>query len=715
MAILSKIRDRSGFLIIVIGLAMFSFVVSPKDIIDFFSNKNSDVIGVVNGKEISYKEYATRVETTKAQSGRSNYGAMTIENMVWNQLVSEKIYESKLEEAGVVVGEGEIWEAIIANNEVKNSPQFKDANASFSEDKLKAYVADLQNDKTEQGKARLQGWLNYEKAVKKNLLTQAYNNLINVGLNVSENEAVNDEVLNNSKVSADYVYLPFSSIKDTEVKVTKDEVANYINDNESQFQTEATRNLKVVKFNFQASKEDEQAIKQSLELLLEDKEEYNKITKSTELVKGFESTDNIKEFVDEVGTDLPLVDKFQKESELPTVIKEDVKNSGVGSIVGPYKFSKYYKISRLLDVKKIPDSVKASHILISYAGSRSAQQNVTRTQEEAKKLADSILQVVQKRSKKFGELAENYSADLGSASKKGDLGWFSYNSMVPAFRDYSFENSKGDIGVVKTSFGYHVIKIEDQKDFNNAYKLATISRKIEASEKTENKTFEKAETFASELKKGGDLEALAKEKGYSVSPVNGLKVLDVYVGALGENRSVVRWAFNDETDLNDSKRFDLDEKGYAVVALVAKQEKGLMSAENAFSKVEPILLKEKKAKILKDKMQASNLEEIAKSNNTEVKSFSDVRLSAAMIPGVGIEPGVIGTAYASNKGDVTKEIVGDKGVFAIVTKNVEKPNKEETKVQLKESTNQLKSNVSRSLFSALKEDVEIEDYRASRY
>ncbi len=714
MAILSKIRDRSGILIIVIGLAMFSFVVSPKDIIDFFSNKNSGVVGVVNGKEITYKEYATRVENRKAQSRGANYGAMTIENMVWNQIVSEKIYESKLEEAGVVVGEGEIWEAIIGNNEVKNSPQFKDANGNFSEDKLKGYVADLESDETDQGKARLEGWLNYEKSIKKNLLTKAYNELVNVGVGVSETEAINDYVFSNTKVSADYVYLPFTSIPNTDVKITKEEVADYISDHKNEFKTEATRDLKIVKFSFQASKEDEQEIEQELSLLISDKEEYNKITKSTELINGFETTENVKEFIEEVGTDLPLVDKFQKESELPTIIKEDVKNSGIGSIVGPYKFSKYYKISRLLDIQKIPDSVKASHILISFAGAQSAQ-NTTRTADEAEKLADSILTVVKKSSRKFEKLAENYSSDTGSAAKKGDLGWFTYNSMVPNFRDFCFENKKGDMGVVKTNFGYHIIKIENQKDFKPAYKLATISRKIESSEATENKTFETAETFANELRKGGDFETLAKEKGFAVSPANGLKALDVYVGSLGQNRSIVRWAFNEETELNETKRFDLDEKGYAVVLVSDKQKKGLMSVDAAFSQVEPILIKEKKAEILIAKMTANSLEEIAKANNVKADKFNDVSLSAPTISGVGIEAGVVSAAAASKEGSLVKEIVGDKGVFAIVTKTINRPKTEEAKVTAKTASTQLKSSISRELFSALKEGVVIEDYRAARY
>lgn len=714
MAILSKIRDRSGFLIIVIGLAMFSFVVSPKDIIDFFSNKNSDVVGEVNGEEVTYKEFATRVENAKAQNGRSSYGALTVENMVWNQIVSEKVYASKLEEAGVVIGEAEIWESIVKSPQVTGSPQFKDAKGAFSEDTLKEYIANLESDKTPEGKGRLEGWLNYEKAVKQNLLTQAYNSLVNVGVNVSEAEATNNYVFNNTKVTADYTFVPFSSINNTDVKVTENEVASYVKDHAKQFETEATRDLKLVKFSFQASKEDEADINAKLASLITDKEEYNKVSKSTELVKGFESTEDAFEFVNEVGTDLPAENRFVTQGEIPTVIKEDIEKSSVGTVVGPYKFSKYYKLTKVIATQKLPDSVKAAHILISFVGAQGAQKT-TRTSDVAEKLADSILSVVKKSSRKFGDLAKNYSSDTGSAVKGGDLGWFAYRAMVPEFRDFCFENDKGEYGVIKTEYGFHIIKIQDQKDFNQAYKLATISRKIEASEETENKTFEEAETFASALRKGGDFEVLAKEKGFTVSPVNGLKPLDVYVAALGQNRGVVRWAFGEDLGLNDTKRFDLDEKGYAVVALTGKQKKGTKSAKTAFAEVEPILIKEKKAALLKDKMNAGSLEEIAKANNVKVATFTDVTLSAPTITSVGIEPAVVSVASVASPNALVTNIIGNKGVFAVVSKSVTKPDAKDAKVDVKTASTQLKSSVSNQLLNGLKEDVKIKDYRAARY
>ncbi|MGY6648401.1 peptidylprolyl isomerase [Wenyingzhuangia sp. IMCC45574] len=710
MAILSKIRDRSGFLIAAIGLAMLSFVISPKDIYDFLSSKNSDAIGKVNGEEISYKEFARRVELYKSNS-RSNYGGLTIENMVWNQMVREKIYEIKLKEAGVVVGEEELWQAIISSQQITSSPQFKGANGQFSEEALKNYIADLQADKSKEGQARIQGWLSFEKDIKYNLLTQTYNDLINYGVGVSKAEATSDYVLKNTKVSGDFVYLPYASIENTAVKVTEDEVAGYVKNHAAEYETEATRNLKFVKFPFEASEADEKAIEAELTKMIEDETAVAELR----LESGLKNATDIAAFAEEVETDLPLVDRYQSADEIPAVIKEAIVNGTEGAVVGPYKFSKYYKLTKLVGTKKLPDSVQASHILINFAGAQGAQPTVRRSLADAQKLADSLLTVVTKSPKQFGTLAQNYSADQGSAAKKGDLGWFGYRAMVPEFRDYCFENAKGDMGVVRTNYGFHVINIQDQKDFNLAYKLATISKKIEASEETENIVFRNAETFAKEVRDGGDLEKLAKEKNYTVSPINGIKELDVYVGSLGDNRKIVRWAFEKETGINSSKRFDLDENGYAVVVVDDLQEKGLKSAKNAFSQVEPILVKEKKAALLKAKMEGTSLDAIASANKLTVTSFSNATLGAPTIAGIGVEPKVIGAAISSKENTLVTNVVGDKGVFAFVTKEVVKATADDKAINVKNSSKAVQGGVARQLLDALKEGVEIEDYRAERF
>jgi hypothetical protein len=323
--------------------------------------------------------------------------------------------------------------------------------------------------------------------------------------------------------------------------------------------------------------------------------------------------------------------------------------------------------------------------------------------------------VVEKKSNQFSKLAKSYSADKSNANKGGDLGWFAYGQMVPEFRDFTFLNKKGKMGVVQTVFGYHVIKITGQKNIQKAVQLATYGRKIEASEATENAIFEDAETLAYELSSGKNISDLSKENNYLLRTLSGIKAMEEDVAVLGKNRSIVRWAFDKETAVNASKRFDL-EKGYAVVVLTNKTDKGLIAPSKAAAKVKPILIKEKKAALLASQMNEESLSALADAFKTSVRSFSNVTMSAPTISGVGIEPAVVGAIYAVPTNTTLKNIVGEKGVFAISVANkelpVSLPSYEASKSVL---TRAYQNKANGQMYKALESFSEIVDERSNLY
>lgn len=698
MAILSKIRERSMFLIVIIGLALFSFVASPKDILDFFNSSKVNSVGEVNGEQISRKEFTTQVEAYKSNAG-SGVSEMQAVNAVWNSILSEKIFKTQLIESGIVVGEKDVWDAIVEIPSIKNAELFKNEIGLFDEEKLKNYLADLKENSKEQANSAWLNWLKTEKSVANNLERNAYSQLVKLGVGASLKEGERNYLENETKLSGNYVYVPYSSINDSLVTITSDEVASYVKEHAADFETEATRDISYVTFNITASKEDEAAIKDDLNAIVPD----------------FVTADDVELFIEDNGTDLPVDENFVYKNNLPTVIADEAFDAAIGNVVGPYKFQNHLRLSKIVASSKMPDSVKASHILISYAGSRAADATITRTEEEAEKLADSILNVVKKKRSKFADLAKTISVDKSNASKGGDLGWFTYNAMVPEFRDYTFENSKGDIGVVKTTFGFHVIKIEDQKNIQKVVKLATIAKKIDASEATENTIFEQAETLAYQISLGKNIDDLAKENNYIARPLVGIKVMDDAVGALGKNRMVVRWTFDDDTAVNDVRRFDLD-KGYAVVVVTNKSDKGLLSVSSAASKVKPILVKEKKAALIAAKMNGTDLPAIAAAANVNVASFSNVTMGAPTISGVGTEPAVVGAMYAAKPNTVINKVSGVKGVFAIVTAKKELPtvlpNYEGSRASL---ATENQSKLSSQLYNSLKDISEVTDNRALLY
>lgn len=704
MAILSKIRERSMFLIIIIGLALFAFVLDPSTLGDFFSSSKVNEVGEVNGEVISTQEFAKAIDQYKQQTG-SSVSEMQAANTVWDNIVRKKIYKNQLEQAGITVGEQDVWNEVVNAPSVSNNPQFQNEAGLFDEGKFKAFLATTKKENPDMWSA----WSNYMNQIKENAETNTYNKLVTAGLGASLKEGETEYLIENTKLSGQFVYVPYASIADSLVKIKKSEVAAYIKDNENQYKVEATRDISYVKFDIEATTEDEEAIKQDVAKLIE-----NSLDRNNDARVGLKNTTDYKDFLAENNSDINLDLGYKYNASVNQTVAKQIFEGNEGDVFGPYKDQGFFKISKITEVTKMPDSVKASHILIPFIGSQSATSDVTRTKEQAEQLADSLLTVVKRSRSKFADLAKDFSSDKGSGAKGGDLDWFNYNRMTPAFRDYTFTNGKGSLGVVETPFGYHVIRVDDAKNNQTVLKLATFARKIVPSEATENDFFQKAEQFALAISKTTDYNALAKENGYNLRPAIGLKVLDENVPGLGNQRQIVSWAFKGDSDKGSFNRFDL-QGSYVVAVVTAKSKKGLMSVEKAINSVRPILLNEKKAALISDKLKGSSLAEIAKANNTTVSTANNINLTNSSLSGVGSEPKVVGAMYSAELDKVYNSIEGSRGVFSFVLNKRELPtalpNYESNRKKIAESRKRLTFKI----YEAIKKASDIEDNRENMY
>jgi len=715
MAILSKIRERSWLLIVIIGMALFAFVASPQDIMDFFNSSKVNSVGSVNGDPISREEFAAQVEAYKANTGNRSSQLQAV-NAVWNSLVSERLYSEQLEKAGIVIGEKDVWDAIVQIPSIQNNPMFQNEIGFFDENRLKEYLATIKLD-SDAGDIDAQNawynWLQTERNVKRNLEQTAYAFMLNQGVGASLKEGEQKYLDENTLIDAKYVFVPFSSIDNKEVKVTKSEISSYIKEHSAAFEVDASRDIEYVKFDLKATEADELAIAEELEGLINDSEQYDSSTKQTILVKGFAHTNNVDLFIEENGSDLPVDENFYFKNTLARAASDEIFAAQVGEVVGPYKDNGYFKISKLVERVQMPDSAKASHILIPFIGSRGNSPVLTK--EQAKAQADSLAAVIRRSPSKMNSLASTYSSDLSNAEEGGDLDWFGYNRMVPEFRDFCFSNPTGSVGVIETMFGYHVIKITGRKNVQPAVKIATIARKITASEATENTLFEQAETFAFELSEGADFRTLAEEKGYGVLPANNLSPLTERITVLGPSRQIVKWAFNEDTNTQDTKRFDLDNGTYVVAVLKTKTAAGLMPVEKAVNRVRPILEKEKKAELIKAKFSGATLADISSTVNDPIRNVSGMTMAGPTIAGIGREIAVVGAMAGAPLNEVVSPIVGSNGVFAIMvtarTAPEPLPNYETLRSQL------VSRNEGRftQVYEALEEAADITDNRAEFY
>jgi peptidyl-prolyl cis-trans isomerase D len=412
-----------------------------------------------------------------------------------------------------------------------------------------------------------------------------------------------------------------------------------------------------------------------------------------------------------MNSDKPYDSTYVTKQDLPAENADKLYNLANGEIYGPYMNGKYYCISKAMG-KKSGAKAKASHILISWEGTKVPNKKEKRTKEQAKAKAEGLLAQAQANPGMFAMLAMMNSDD-SSSQNGGDLGFFQQGQMVKPFNDFVFNNPIGKIGLVETEFGYHIINVTDKQD---AIRLATIAQKIDPSEQTTNEAYTKATKFEMDaIANTKDFEALAKKSGYTVNPVVKAKAMDEAFAAVGNQRQIIKWAYTDDTNLGDVKRFEIVNVGHVIARLKKINEKGLMTVEDAKPMVEPILKNKKKAEKIMAKMKGSSLEAIAKANATTVQNAPAASVDNAVLANVGMEAKVVGAAFGSAVNKVSAPIEGNSGVYVIKTKSVAKAPKLPKYDDYVTKVKGMAAQGAGRILPALKSDAKIDDNRIEFY
>jgi len=713
MAVLNKIRQRSIFLIIIIALALFSFIIG-----DIFQNlgsssKSQTVVATINGEDIERDAFMNQVENVQRQSGGSVTNTQAM-NRVWDQEVRNKVMKTQYDAVGISI-ERDYMRQLLKQN-LGTFEEFKNEAGLFDEDKLNEFIANLKAIAPESttlngSPVNYKAWTDFEQNISQTGVQQTYFNLVKAGVVGTLTEGELEYQLENDKVDLKYVQIPFSSIPDSVLTVKKSDITNYIKKFPKKYEVEASRNLVYVQFKETASLEDEQTIQADLTALIEDKVEFNEAAKANETVVGFKNTSDSKAFVN-ANSSSKFNDEYVFESKLPNA--QALIGLSLNEVYGPYKDGTSYKLSKLVSKKMIADSTKVRHILIPFIGSTRADATVTKTDAQAKTTADSIYNAIRSKRSKFKSLL-SLSSDKVSNEKDGEIEFAYADGFAKEFKAYAFENPKGSLGVVKTDFGYHIIEVLSQGKKQQAYKVATIVQDIEPSIKTIDDVFKNKSKFEIAVA-NTDFNEVAKENNYTTVPVSSIKELDETIPGLGVQRSIVRWAFDDGVEAGDFKSFNTSGGGFVVAKITAVNEAGLMSTENASVTALPEIRKEMKAALIKSRVTATTLEAIASAENQTVKTASAVNMKNPTLSGAGREPRVIGTAFGLEEGATSQLIVGANGVYAVQLIKSTPADPLPNYQAAANRVGQTKSNaVNSQLYNALKDASEIEDYRATFY
>jgi peptidyl-prolyl cis-trans isomerase D len=654
MAILSKIRQRSLLLILVIGFCLLAFVVGDVLNNGGFSSTPRDV-GSVNGDEISYDEFRSKVDNVE-KSGQGITSSQAVAR-VWEQEVTISLMNAEFEKLGMRVSEEQVMDVLKQNQDIGQNPSFLNEAGVFDPAKFSAFFNENPVLK-QQLAARI-------KEATLNAKFMMYSALVKAGTYTTTAEAKLKYELATNKVSLDFVAVPFSSVKDSDVKVTDDEIIAFMRKDEKKYKADETREVQMVIIEDKPSAEDEAQVKADLQQLLIGKVEYVKETQKNDTVQGFRTASNTVEFVN-MNSDVPYDSSYVAKKDLPAEFADQLYNLPQGEIYGPYKFNDYLAVSKSLG-RQSGVNAKASHILIAYTGAMRANPAVTRTKEEAQAKANEILAQVLANPASFSMLAQ-VNSDDSSKQQGGDLGFFSKGQMTGKFNDFVFNNPIGKIGLVETEFGFHIINVTDKQD---GVRLATIARKIEASEATTDKVYNKAVTFEMDANEK-DFAAVAKANGLTVSPSFKLNAMDENVGSVMNQRQIVKWAFDKKTSVGDVKRYEVPNVGNVIMKLVKINEEGLMALDQARPMIENKLKNEKKVALIKAKLKGTTLDAMAKSAGVTVQTATDVTIENAVLPGFGQEQRAVATAFALAPNKVSAPIEGASAVFVVVQKSVVK-------------------------------------------
>lgn len=703
MAILEKIRKRSLFLILVIGLALFAFVISGVIRKGNFGSLKTN-IGEVNGENIPRDEFLQEVEAASRRYGAS-LSTLQLVNQVWDQQVRQKLLEQQYEELGIRIEKDQIINVIKSNPGFAQDSLFMNEAGVFDEGKFIEFIADLRANNP----AGFEQWKLQEEMLINAAREQAYFNLIRAGINTTLTEGELSYKAENDKVAIRYVQIPYTSIPDSTVTISQAEIKAYANNHKKEFEAEPLRSIQYVYFEEKASPEDEKEVKDRISALLKKRVEYNTATNTNDTLAGFGSTSDIENFVNR-NSDIPYDSAFVAKKDLPAAVADTLFTLPAGTVYGPYKDGDYFKISRII-AKKPGASVKTSHILIAYEGSERALPTITRTKEEAKAKAETLLKEVKKDPQAFAQMARDNS-DGPTATRGGELGYFrESDDLAQPFKDFIFSHSVGAIDLVETTFGFHIIKIDDKED---AIQMATVAQEVASSEETINTVFRNATTFEIAVSEK-DFAETAKENNYELRPVRNLKALDENISGIGIQRSLIQWAFNKDTEIGDVRRFNVND-GYAVAQLTGKTEKGTVSGDVVNTRIQPVLRRQKKAAMIMEKYKGKTLEELSNNNEFPIRTASELTMKKLTIPGVGREPKIIGAALGLDEGKTSGLIEGESGIYKVeVTKKetAQPLDNYSTYAQTRQSLSQ--GRVFALVYTALKDAAKIEDNRKDFY
>lgn len=711
LSVLERIRRRTGLLVGIVGLALVIFILeSLLGSSNAIFGGQDRVVGFINGHKVDIVDFTNRLELKlneyrQSQRGEidDNVRGQAVEN-VWQSYVVEYAVRPEFKKAGIDVGEDELYDRVVLNpvqyvirristREGQIDPQFAAADGSLDRMKWKQAVQTVSG---ESEKAVKQ----IEEEVKNTRLFEKFRMLVNKGLYLTTAEVKAKSSDQNSSIDISYVLKRYDAIDDKSIKLTDEDIQKYYTENSYKYKNrENTRAIEYVAFNVVPSPADLAAIEADANRIAGDLK--GKTPAEDSAIMGQEG--------DQINNNIQSMTRKNM-----TIRDSSIYTSAPGAIFGPYNEGLYFKIYKLQAINKVADSARVRHILVGIGD----RQQPKRSMPQAKKEADSLLVLIKDKKVSFDSLVVNYSDDPGSKTNGGDYGWFDEtDGFVEPFKNAGLMGTKGNISVVETQFGYHIIEVLDvSKASHTSYRVAQVFIPVQPSEETNQRVFAQASEFAgvnntAELfDKGAESQKLTKRLADNIRDV------DRMLPGLDRARDLVKWVYDPKTKMGDVAVFSFKDK-HVVAKLSGIKNKGIAPLETVKDEITKEAIKQKKSEMMMEEFKnkggnAPNIDALA--SKLGLQSFTSENLIPEThdVKGVGRDDIMIGTALGLKQGAMSRPVAGETGVFVLsVTKTVPAAPLNDYSDKRKQFESQISARTDYDSFNAIKEAADIEDFK----
>lgn len=681
MASLNTLRTKGGWIIsIVIGIALLAFILPEVFSRSGGMSPDKIKVGEIDGEKVSYTEYLNRSDyfnaVIGAMYGRSNFSAeetAQIQDMAWGDLINEYAFDPGYEKLGLRPLAAEQTDMVtgtyispVIQREFTN-PQ----TGMYDRSLLATFVGQL--DLNPNG-AMMWEYLK-DQMVDQRVLVK-YMTLVSAGLNLTDMEVQSQYEADNKTVSAKIVAQNYNDVPDSLVSVSNVEITKYYDDHKQMFRRNASRDIEYVVFYVLPSEDDYAEAKKSVDQLAS---EFSASTTPVQYAA--------------LNTQSPQDNTFKKESEIPVEIAAAIWDKPE-AMYGPILSNDVYTMARLGEVKMMPDSLGARHILLAPMSTN---------------IADSLVNLLQGGAD-FAEVAGQFSVDPSGKQNSGDLGRFTPETMIPEFSNALLSHKTGDVFTVTTQWGLHIVEKTYQSTPVKKAQIAMIDYHVDPSSATEMEVLNRIRDFQQSAAGSYDNFRKATSENALSPRIARIQNTDRNVSGLPESRELVRWAFSHEKgEVSDDIKIGND--SYVVAALTSASEDGIAPMEEFRDEIRMVLTRQKKGEFMASKMTGNTIEEVAASLGKEVVTADNIRFTGFSVTGVGSDSKLVGALTSGiAEGTLSKPVVGDNGVYRfVVTAATQGEVTKETERVMLESQSEMY--MDQRLMQALNTVANIKDFR----